>query len=199
MENFNLTNSSTVFTPRPFVKEWVMTIKVLSPLWVGTILFGLMSNITNVLVFLKAGVKDNVTVLLLSLAISDLIFLVLISPTISVYIIIAMIPSYIWPLPFHIPLNLFYWPAFTAYDLSALIISVSLGLIRCACVAMPLKFKFVFTMSRTVKWVMFIVVLAISLRLPILTVNRLAWRVNPATNKTGVYLCEELEEPSTCR
>ncbi|GFR95820.1 chemosensory receptor A [Elysia marginata] len=53
---------------------------------------------------------------------------------------------------------------------------------------MPLKFKFVFTKSRTIKWVMFLVIIAVSLRIPVLTVNRLAWRLDPATNTSAMFL-----------
>ena len=61
-------------------------------------------------------------------------------------------------------------------------------MIRCACVAMPLKFKLVFTKSRTLKWLLFLVVLAISLRIPVLTIHRLAWRIDAATNVSALYL-----------
>ena len=84
-------------------------------------------------------------------------------------------------------LYLLYWSAYTAYDLSAFI-SVSLGVMRCACVAMPLKFKLVFTKSRTIKWVLFLVVLTVSLRIPVLTIFRIAWRTDPSTNLTTAYL-----------
>ena len=53
---------------------------------------------------------------------------------------------------------------------------------------MPLKFKHVFTRSRTIKWIMFLVVLAVSLRLPVLTIHRISWRTNPQTNVSSPYL-----------
>ena len=84
-------------------------------------------------------------------------------------------------------LYLLYWPAFTAYDLSAFI-SVSLGIVRCACIAMPLKFKLVFTKSRTVKWVVFLAFLVVFLRLPVLTIIRISWRIDPQTNVSSPYL-----------
>ncbi|GFR65470.1 chemosensory receptor A [Elysia marginata] len=163
-----------------------MAIRILAPLWVVTTLFGLVSNTTNIAVFLKAGAKDNVTVLLLSLSVSDFVFLILISPTTVTYLLRGL-PEFSWPFDYNIPFSLLYWHAYTAYDISGFT-SVSLGLMRCACVAMPLKFKVVFTRSRTVKWVMFLVVLAVSLRIPVLTVNRIAWRTDPSTNKTVAYL-----------
>ena len=59
---------------------------------------------------------------------------------------------------------------------------------RCACVAIPLKFKLVFTKSRTVKWVLFLVVLVVALRLPVLTIFRVAHRTDQATNTSTPYV-----------
>ncbi|GFS14765.1 chemosensory receptor A [Elysia marginata] len=53
---------------------------------------------------------------------------------------------------------------------------------------MPLKFKSVFTKSRTIKWLVFILVLAVLLRLPVLTISRIGWRKDPSTNLTQPYL-----------
>ena len=167
--------------------EYFMVVKILASIWPAIILFGLVSNIINIVVFLKLGKKDNVTTLLLSLAVSDFVFLTLMTPSICGYIIWILLISHSWFFDKRILLYLLYWPAFTTYDLSAFI-SVSLGVMRCACVAMPLKFKFVFTKSRTIKWVMFLVVLAVSLRIPVLTINRIFWRTNLQTNVSTPYL-----------
>ena len=165
-------------TPFPYISEFFLTIKILAPFWPAIILFGVISNIINIVVFLKAGAKDNVTILLLCLAVSDLVFLILITPFMCYFFLRAMIESNSLVVLIGF---LLYWPAFTAYDLSAFI-PVSLGVMRCACVAMPLKFKLVFTKARTIKWVMFLVILAVSLRIPVLTTQRLSWRTDPQTN-----------------
>ena len=174
-------------TSNPYLLEFFLTIKILAPLWPAIILFGVISNIINIVVFLKAGAKDNVTVLLLCLPMSDLVFLSLITPSMCSYVIQAMVRSYPWPFDSFILLYLLYWPAFTAYDLSAFI-SVSLGVMRCACVAMPLKFRLIFTKARTIKWVMLLTILAVSLRIPVLTIHRISWRPDPQTNVSSAYL-----------
>ncbi|GFR85513.1 chemosensory receptor A [Elysia marginata] len=171
----------------PYQNQYFMTIKLLAPLGPGIILFGLISNITNIVVFFKTGARDNVTILLLSLAMSDILFLLLISPSACGYVIRALHASHAWPFDRYILYYLLYWPAFTAYDISAFI-SVSLAAMRCACVAMPLKFKSLFTRTRTVKWVMFLVVLAVLLRIPVLTIYRISWRLDPSTNISSPYL-----------
>ncbi|KAK3720263.1 hypothetical protein RRG08_007884 [Elysia crispata] len=186
--NQNTSKHTDIFaTPFPYLSEFFLTIKILAPLWPAIILFGVISNITNIVVFLKAGAKDNVTVLLLCLAMSDLVFLILITPSTCSYVIQALVSSYSWPFDYFILHYLLYWPAFTAYDLSAFI-SVSLGVMRCACVAMPLKFKLVFTKARTIKWVMFLVILAVCLRIPVLSINRISWRTDSQTNVSSPYL-----------
>ena len=190
--NESQTQNTIILTSRyvltyPYQEEYYIVVKILAPLWPAIIMFGLISNIINIIVFLKTGAKDNVTILLLSLAASDLVFLILNTPSICSLLIWTLVTSYSWPIDYDIFRHLLYYPSFTAYDLSAYI-SVSLGIMRCACVAMPLKFKIIFTKSRTIKWVMFLVVLAISLRIPVLTMQRISWRTDPQTNVSSPYL-----------
>ena len=147
------------------------------------ILFGFTSNIVSIVVFLKAGANDNVGVLLIALAMSDITFLALHAPTACGFLMDTFVRSYPWPFDFRIIFYLLYWRAFTAYDLS-MYISVSLGVMRCACVAMPLKFKLVFTKRKTILWVVFLVALVITLRLPVLTIHSIGWETNPWTNKS---------------
>ena len=190
--NESQTQNSVLLTPRhvftyPYQEEYFIVVKILAPLWPAMILFGLVSNFINIIVFLKTGAKDNVTVLLLSLAASDLVFLTLSTTLTCSLLIRILVKSHSWPIDYGIFRYLLYWPAFTAYDLSAFI-SVSLGMMRCACVALPLKFKVIFTKSRTIKWVMFLVVLAVSLRIPVLSIHRISWRTDPQTNSSSPYL-----------
>ncbi|GFR79193.1 chemosensory receptor A [Elysia marginata] len=172
---------------KAFQEEYFTTLAVLSYVWPAIILFGLVANVTNIIVFLKTGANDNVTVLLISLAMSDLTFLTLISPTMCGFVVEALVRPRPWPFDNRILFFLLYWPAFTVSDISTFI-SVSLGVMRCACVAMPLKFKLVFTRPRTIKWLFVLLVLAVLLRVPVLTIHRIGWRKNPITNITMPYL-----------
>ncbi|GFS05158.1 chemosensory receptor A [Elysia marginata] len=172
---------------RIFLKEYIITGRVLTPTWPIIFLFGLVSNTINIAVFIKTGMKDNVTILLVSLALSDFTFLCLATPSMSAFVILTYARNWQWPFDYRFASFLFYWPAFTAYDLSAFI-SVTLSVVRCACVAMPLKFKLVFTTSRTIKMVLLLVILAVSLRVPVLTIFRVAWRTDPSTNVSSVYV-----------
>ena len=189
--NLTLTTISNIATTETsnllYAQMYKWTIDFLSPSAPAILLFGLISNILNIVVFLKAGVKDNVTTLLLSLAVSDLLFLSLITPSACTLVLLHFVRSWTWPFDHKIIYFLPYWPAFTAYDLSAFI-SVSLGVTRCACVAMPLKFKLVFTKARTVRIVLALAVLAVSLRVPVLTIFRIAFKPDPLTNVSTPFV-----------
>ena len=170
-----------------YIAEMYQIRQILSYAWPAIILFGFVANIINIVVFLKTGAKDNVTILLISLSFSDLAFLIFITPVVCGFVIDILIRSFKWPFHKFLLLFLPYWPAITFYDISAFI-SVSLGVMRCACVAMPLQFKVVFTKSRTIKWVFFLLVLAFSLRMPLLSMSRITWRTNIMTNMSAPYL-----------
>ena len=160
---------------------------ILVPTWPVIIIFGIVSNLTSIFVFLKGGIKDSVTTLLFSLAVSDVTFLILISPTAATYVIFHFAPTHDWPFQINLTYFLLYWPAFTMYDFSAYI-SISTGVMRCACVAMPLRFKSVFTRSRTIKLIPALFLLAVLLRMPVLTMFYISRVKNPVTNTTQVLL-----------
>ncbi|GFO31832.1 chemosensory receptor a [Plakobranchus ocellatus] len=150
-------------------------------------MFGFVANITNIIVFLRIGVNDNVTTLLFALSFSDLMYLTLMTPPVCSNIILTFVPNWPWMIHIYICIELLYWPAITCYDFSAFL-SIGLGVTRCACVAMPLQFKSVFTKSKTVKLVIALFLLAVCLRLPIMTVNRLGWQTDPNTNISYAYV-----------
>ena len=164
-----------------YLRELNIALGVLAPVWPAIIFLGLVSNTTNILVFIKAGLKDSVTILLLSPSLSDTCFLILITPTVSTIIIFHFDPSWVWAADPTIIHTLFYWPAFTFYDYSSYI-SLFLGVTRCACVAVPLHFKSTFTKRRTVVGVVCLFCLAVLIHLPVLTIFSIGWRKDPVTN-----------------
>ncbi|GFO40076.1 chemosensory receptor a [Plakobranchus ocellatus] len=169
----------------PYFKEFTSFITILTPILPIIALFGLIANITNIVVFLKAGIKDNVTTLLISLSVSDMMFLVLVTPSLCTRVIIYFVPDWSWPFYNRLLDELLYWPSYTFYDFSSYI-SVGLGVTRCACVAMPLQFKSVFTKARTVKAVLVLFILVVSIRVPIMSTYRLVWIKDPRTNSSVV-------------
>ena len=166
-----------------FAYEYSVLTKFIYHIWICIALFGLVSNTINVVVFMKMGLKDNVTITLLFLSISDLLNITINSLTIAGRYMEVAQPRHIWPFNRFIIILGPYWYAYIFYDYSSFI-SVFLATVRCACVARPLRFKSMFTKSRTVTILCLLFILAFILRVPVITVFRLIWAVNPQTNTT---------------
>ncbi|GFR73333.1 chemosensory receptor C [Elysia marginata] len=81
----------------------------------------------------------------------------------------------------------FHWYCQIFYDFSCFT-SVFLGLVRCACVAKLLLFKSMFTITRTLIILAVLFVAAISLRVPVMTVFRIAWMPKPESNSTWLSI-----------
>ena len=180
---------STVLQPvvRPYLTEFLKYLHILVHIWPIIVSFGMLSNTINIIVFVKSGIKDSVTILLLSLSVSDFCFLLLMTPWLATLLIVRIAPNWTWKFDSAILSFLFYWPAFTMYDFSAYL-SVFLGITRCACVALPLHFKSMFTKSRTIITVFCVFISTILLRIPVLTMHSIGIKLNPLTNKSYAYL-----------
>ena len=187
-----LTNSSLAIAASqpvifPYFREFVKVVKTLEYFWVVIIPFGILSNMNNIIVFVKSGMKDIVTIQLLSLSLSDCCFLALMTPWLATVLILEFAPGWDWKFDARITSFLFYWPAFTLYDFSAYV-SVFLGVTRCACVAWPLHFKSVFTRSRTIITIIALFTSTILLRIPVLTIHSVVIKLNPVNNQSFAFL-----------
>ena len=171
----------------PYFSEFHKVQDILVPIWPVIIAFGMLSNTINIIVFVKSGIKDSVTILLLSLSVSDFCFLLFMTPWLVTVLILICAPNWNWKFDFTITAFLFYWPAFTIYDFSAYV-SVFLGITRCACVALPLHFKSMFTRSRTIISVAALFISTILLRIPVLTLFSIGVKLNPLNNQSYAYL-----------
>ena len=178
-----LTMNVSYDTELVFAYEFIVLKIFIYHVWIFIALFGLVSNILNIVVFTKIGFKDNVTITLLFLSISDLLNISINSPIIVGRYMEVHQPGHIWPFHRFIIMLGPYWYAYIFYDFSSFI-SVFLATVRCACVARPLRFKSTFTKSRTITILCLLFVLAFLLRVPVLTVFRLSWTLNPQTNST---------------
>ena len=177
-------NSSVVDVKNlPFYREYFFLTDILIPIWPTLVLAGLISNTINVVVFVKAGVKDSVTTLLLTLSISDAIYLTLMIPTVMNWQVLDTPTTRV----LH---YLCYWRAMTFYYYSSHI-SVFLGVTRCACVVKPLHFKSVFTKSRTVIAVILLFCVNALLHIPVLSLNYLRRTTNPLTNTSYLALVRD--------
>ena len=171
-----------------YKREYDIFVSVVHLVYPFLLLTGLITNSLNIITFLKAGVNDSVTVLLLTLSISDAIFLCFFAPS-----VLGLFLS--WLGTFQIRelnelLRILFFPAFTFYDFSAYI-SVFLGVTRCACVAMPLRFKLVFTLKRTVFSIIVLFCVDILLHIPVLSIYKLKWKTDQLRNTTFLTVVGE--------
>ena len=160
--NLTLTSSSISATTETSnfldAQRYKWTIGLLSPSAPALVLSGLISDIMNTVVLLTAGLRDNVTTLLFSLAVSELFSLILMTPSACTLVILRFVISWSWSFDNKFIYFSPYWPAFTAEDISV-VISVALGVMRSACVALPLKFKLNFRKAKTVRKVLSLAIL----------------------------------------
>ena len=170
-----------------FIDFYLPTSLLLIPL-------GVVANIINIVVFFKTGSKDNVTISLLALSMSDLAFLVVISPH-----VVYRGVSHIVQNKFGIQLNWlvdpttlwvpFYWYSFLFYDTSTLI-TVYISVVRCACVALPFKVKDMFTARRALITFVAFFICVFFLRLPMFMIKRFVRKTDRLTNSSKVVVVE---------
>lgn len=153
----------------------------------GIDIFGVIANIINIVVFSKVGFSDSVTVALFGLAISDLgyLFLVLVSQ------ILDLLDGTVGLHPFEPLKNLAYqvlWINNLFYDITT-VITVYNAVQKCACVAIPLMFKSVFTRGRAMKIVGGIYCVVIIYYIPTLISPGSTTTFDPVENRTrlGYY------------
>ena len=172
----------------PYRKEYALLSTVLNFFWPMLLFAGLLSNALSIVVFLKIGVKDSVSLCcwhspsqtLFSSAFSAQQFLGL----------VFLVSELIKFLNLRVLYYLTFWPTIAICDYSAYI-SVFLGVTRGACVAMPLRFKSVFTVKTTVAAVLILFCLDVLFHLPMLTAFRLGWVRDPSTNTTSLSLVRD--------
>ena len=165
----------------PFRREHDIYVSIVHPVYPFLLLTGLVTNSLNIITFLKSGVNDSVTVLLLTISVSDEVFLCFFAPSLLRHSFSKLGTFEIREM--NEVVNILFFPAFTFYDFSAYT-SVILGVTRCACVAMPLRFKSVFTRKRTIIAVFVLFIINVLLHIPVLTIFKLRWKTDHVKNST---------------
>ncbi|XP_005100341.1 allatostatin-A receptor-like [Aplysia californica] len=158
--------------------------------------FGTVTNIINIIVFVKLGFSDPVNVSLLGLAISDLGCLVTL-----IWHNICFNPLFNeLDLPFDpIDVQTLYltagWPHVTFTRITAWI-TAFITFERCLCIALPLKVKNIITPKRVVIVIVCLFIVLITSVSPIYQVNRIGPKFSPKRNKTviGLLFTEDREE-----
>ncbi|CAL1530977.1 unnamed protein product, partial [Lymnaea stagnalis] len=163
--------------------EYRMVTAAITP---AIVVFGISSNLLNVLAFIKMGLADSISISFLALSLSDLCHL-LISLVLVICIALLSFKNLIMGAD---PLNVYfilYWYSYMFYDASTFI-TTYIAIARCCCVAMPLRFKNVFTQFRTSVALFALLLTGIALRLPMVMFNQLVWLVSPVTNSSVLVL-----------
>lgn len=158
----------------------------------GVCIFGIITNILNIITFVKQGVQDTVNISLLGLATSDLG-----SQITLMYANINVTPTFV-------ARDL----SFVASDIMYIIclchviftrisawITAYITLERCLCVTLPLKVKNVFTPKRTVLYLEIVYIVMVASVFPCFYTMRPAMIFDPLKNKTlfGILFLEDRE------
>ena len=176
---------ANVTEPLVGAREFFTLIGFVYHVWLAILTFGAASNCVNITVFFGFDERDSVSTSLLALSLSDLGYIVIASFSAVTRLLIYHHPGFSWNFDPEVFITCTYWYGQVFYDFSCFI-SVFLAAVRCCCVVMPLKFKTVFTKSRTVRTLIGLFIAAICLRAPQLYGHRFVWESNPATNRTSL-------------
>ncbi|CAG5119118.1 unnamed protein product [Candidula unifasciata] len=153
-------------------------------------ILGIITNILNIVVFSKQGVRDTVNISLLGLATSDLGSLITL-----LYANVSFMPDFMaLDLPF-VGGDVMYistWCHLIFTRVSTWI-TAYITLERCLCVTAPLKVKNLFTPKRTVLYLVVVYVFMVASVCPIFYAARPANIFDPSKNRTmfGIFFLED--------
>ena len=112
---------------------------------------GICTNVINIAVFYKMGLSDGVTQNFFILSISDGLFATVAFCNSMSYITLRIIKIYVGYHDFKIKAQIFYWSTYLALvfpQYISLVTTVVIAVVRCCCVAIPLKVKYLITTGR---------------------------------------------------
>lgn len=151
-----------------------------------TCLFGIASNLINIMVFCKQGLDNTVNISLFGIAISDLASLITLG-----WLITCLNPfAEKADLPF-VPNEIQYlsggWPHL-CFTRTTCCITLYITVERCLCIALPLKVKQIITPARTKCIIIFIFILMILSLTPEYSTTYFGWKFNQDLNRTVLGL-----------
>ncbi|CAG5127801.1 unnamed protein product [Candidula unifasciata] len=155
-------------------------------------IFGIFTNIINVIIFVKQGFSDTINVSLLALSISDLSSLLLIMWT-NLCFSPAIRDSNIPMVTTEVHLITGTWPHIVFTRITGWI-TAFISLERCVCVIQPLKVKTMFTRKRHVIAMVAIFTLTMGLSSFGYIPGGLGWKFYPDRNKTLIGIAYHLGE-----
>lgn len=166
-------------------EQYIIILESSYVIWLVLSVPGIISNVINIRIFLTMGLRDGVTVSFLALSISDLIYvLVSFSIGISVAFYVAELKFNIrFPIePYGVSIivgNLLF-----VVNVTNVLITTFIAVIRCACVAKPLHFKNMFNRDSTIAATVVFAVFAVVSYVPILVNMGMVNKHDKQTNIT---------------
>lgn len=154
-------------------------------------LFGIFSNIVNMIIFQRLGFQETVNITLFATAISDLLSL-----TTTLWMAICYNPLFLSAdlpfLPLEIQLPTGELPHVMAMNATSWL-TAYVTLERCICITFPLKVKDIITPKRTKFIIVFIFIMVVSLQIPTYITARMAMKFDYGMNKSllGLVIQEE--------
>lgn len=155
-------------------------------------IFGIFTNIINVIIFVKQGFTDTINVSLFALAISDLSSLLLIMWT-NLCFSPAFRDSNIPMVTTEVHLITGTWPHIVFTRITGWI-TAFISLERCVCVIQPLKVKTMFTRKRHIVAMIVIFTLTLGLSSFGYIPGGLGWKFYPDRNKTLIGIAYHMGE-----
>lgn len=182
-------------SPDKITKFWVIDDRISHDftVWllgcIGVILcsFGTAGNIINVVVFCKMGFKETMNISFIGLAVADIGCLIT-----QIWLGVLYIPPFRdlanWILPFDPADPIFRlvtaaWPHICFLRITGLV-TAHATLVRCLCIAMPLKVKTLLTPRRSVAAIVSIFVAMFIMIIPVVFGSPLGWKFSPTRNRT---------------
>ncbi|GFO36598.1 chemosensory receptor a [Plakobranchus ocellatus] len=191
---FNLTNASEGsdgrlgVTQTPFLVLWKQADGVLFYPTVIILVFavlGVVTNILNIIVFIKMGLQKTTTVSMLALAVSDLICCIM-----AFWTYLCYVPAFrdMPGLPFQsIEVSLETGQNFRPYVIrTGALITAFITLERCLCVMIPLKVKNIITLPITRATIVIVYIITIVPFIVHPFLYKLDWKFFPSLNRTMV-------------
>ncbi|RUS87230.1 hypothetical protein EGW08_004982 [Elysia chlorotica] len=185
-------NQTGEFPNAPFISDTVLDLcglffkLILNPT-LGVA--GVCSNVINMAVFFKMGLRDGVAQNFFILSISDGIFSAAALANSVAYILVQVVRGEAGGI--ELEMQRFYWASFFAVPFPqnvSLITTVVISVVRCCCVAMPLRVKFLLTAPRQLAAILIPSAAAILFLLYVFAPMRTVYLKNPQTNKQSVVI-----------
>ncbi|GFR67988.1 chemosensory receptor B [Elysia marginata] len=152
---------------------------------------GICSNCINVLVFLRIGLSDGVTQNFFILSLSDGLCCVIASVNSIAYILQQTVPPTTGLGAVELLIQRVYWACFFAVTFPmniSIVTTVVIAVVRCCCVAMPFRVKYLLTASRQLVAILVSSGAVVGVLLYVFTPMRTVYLRNPETNRLYAVL-----------